>query len=63
MLLSAAEDTPLVTTLEATDITETSAKLSASVDDNNGVLRMVEFIYYEKNNSKRNFCVPRSFCR
>lgn len=49
--LSAAEDTPLVTTLEATDITETSAKLSASVDDNNGVLRMVEFIYYEKNNS------------
>ena len=49
--LSNAEDTPLVTTLEATNITETSAKLSASVDDNNGVLRMVEFIYYEKNNS------------
>lgn len=49
--LSNAEDTPFVTTLEATDITETSAKLSASIDDKNGALRLVEFVYYEKNNS------------
>jgi len=49
--ISNADDTPLVTTLAATDITETSAKLSASVDSNNGILRMVEFVYYEKNNS------------
>lgn len=50
--ISTAEDTPVVTTLDATNITETSAKVSAEVDDNNGVLYDVQFIYYEKNNSK-----------
>ena len=49
--ISNAEDTPTVTTLDAADITETSAKVSAEVDDNNGVLYDVQFVYYEKNNS------------
>ncbi len=45
-----SEDVPVVTTLEATDVTETTAKVSAEVnaDDENVY---VEFVYYEKNNS------------
>lgn len=55
--LSNAEDTPFVTTLDAKDITETSAKLSASIDDKKGVIRLVEFVYYEKNNSKAKYTI------
>lgn len=55
--ISNADDTPTVTTLDAADITETSAKVSAEVDDNNGVLSDVQFVYYEKNNSSAKYTV------
>lgn len=55
--ISNAEDTPTVTTLDAVDITETSAKVSAEVDDNNGVLSDVQFVYYEKNNSSAKYTI------
>ncbi len=49
--ISNAEDTPVVETLEATDITENSARVSAEVDAKNGTILGVYFEYYEKNNS------------
>ncbi len=49
--ISVAEDTPIVVTEDATDITDCSARVSCQVQDNGGVIGAVEFVYYEKNNS------------
>ncbi len=47
---------PVVTTLEAENITQTSAKVSAAVEDPESV-SLVQFVYYEKNNSHRRYTI------
>lgn len=48
---------PVVTTLEAENITQTSAKISAAVEDPESI-SLVQFVYYEKNNSHRRYTIP-----
>lgn len=50
------ESLPVVTTLEATNITENSAKISASVENPESIA-LVQFVYYEKNNTQRRYTV------
>lgn len=49
------EEVPVITTNEATEIGQTSARVSATIEG--GDVRYVEFVYYEKNNSKVKYSV------
>ena len=49
--LTVAKTEPVVTTLEATNITHNSAMVSAALDSSENI-SSVQFVYYEKNNSK-----------
>jgi len=49
------EEIPVITTNEATNIGQTSACVSATIEG--GDVRYVEFVYYEKNNSKVKYSV------
>ena len=50
-------ETPVITTLEASSITDSSAILAAQIDEESDIL-YAEFVYYEKNNSKVRYTVP-----
>ena len=54
--LTVAETVPVVTTLEATNITHNSAMVSCSLENSDKVTS-VQFVYYEKNNSKARYTV------
>ena len=54
--LTTAESVPTITTLDAVNITENSATVSADLGDSTDVY-YVQFVYYEKNNSKVRYTV------
>ncbi len=55
--VASGDELPVITTLDAENITQNSAKISAAVEDPESV-SLVQFVYYEKNSSHRRYTVP-----